>query len=253
MKTVKTSPPKKFRLRGYDIAFVKGSDADETRDRLYVVSEEGNQAFAFNLICKNELQISPSPELPANVVKRNLELQPIAEYFPMRLYGGKGFAAADGKVYFDFGERWLPLVKQNRPRFITGAYLETPILDGKQPNCVWHRLMLDGCIPPETKIEIYSRTAEDKKKFKFADWQKEPDLYLRGNGSELPFAGNAVSKEKGKGTWELLFQKAKNRFLQLRLVFCRKRSENAAHFGFAGLLSAIFLFGKLSAFDLPRR
>ena len=33
--TVIISPPKKFRLRGYDIAFVKGSDADETRDRLF--------------------------------------------------------------------------------------------------------------------------------------------------------------------------------------------------------------------------
>ena len=63
-ENVTTSPPKKFRFRGYDIAFVKDSDTDATRDRLYVVSEEGNQAFAFNLICKNELQISPSPELP---------------------------------------------------------------------------------------------------------------------------------------------------------------------------------------------
>ena len=104
-ETITTSPPKKFRLRGYDIAFVKGSDEEETRDRLFVVSEEGNQAFAFNLICKKDLQISPSPELPAGVVKKNLELQPVEEFFPMRLYGGKGFAAADGKVYFDFGEQ----------------------------------------------------------------------------------------------------------------------------------------------------
>ena len=35
----------------------------------------------------------------------------------------------------------------------------------------------------------------------------------------MPFASNVVSKEKGKGTWELLFQDAKDRFLQLRLVF----------------------------------
>ena len=151
--------------------------------------------------------------------KRNLELQPIAGIFSRCGFSAAKVLRGHDKVYFDFGERWLPLVKQNRPRFITDAYLETPILDGKQPNCIWHRLMLDGCLPPETKIEIYSRTADDKKKFKFADWQKEPDLYLRGNGSELPFAGNAVSKEKGKGTWEFLFQNAKNRFLQMRLVF----------------------------------
>ena len=218
-ETVKTSPPKKFRLRGYDIAFVKGSNEEETADRLVVVSDEGNQAFAFELTCIKNLQISPAPELPAGVVKKNFELQPIKEFFPMRLYGGKGFAAADGKVYYDFGERWLALVKQNRPRYITGAFFDTPVFDGKQPNCIWHRLLLDGCIPPETRIEIYSRTAEDKKEFKSKGWRKEPNPYLRGNGSELPFAGNPVSKKDGKGTWELLFQNAKNRYLQLRLVF----------------------------------
>ncbi len=219
MKQLTTSPPKKFRLRGYDIAFVEASSEEETADRLFVVSEEGNQAFAFNLICKKDLQMSPAPELPAGVVKKNLELQPVEEFFPMRLYGGKGFAAADGKVYYDFGDRWLALVKQNRSRYLTAAFLDTPVFDGKQPNCVWHRLMLDGCIPPETRIEIYSRTADDKKEFKPGDWRKEPQLYLRGNGSELPFINNSVSKEKGKGTWELLFQNAKNRYLQLRLVF----------------------------------
>ena len=49
----------------------------------------------------------------------------------MRLFGGKGLTAAfDDKVYFDCGERFLPLVKQNRPSFITNATLETPAFDG---------------------------------------------------------------------------------------------------------------------------
>ncbi len=218
-ETVITSPAKKFRLRGYDIAFVKGSDEEETDDRLFIVPEEGDQAFVFDLICKNDLQISPAPELPAGVVKKNFELRPVAEYFPMRLYGGKGFAAADGDVFFDFGERFLPLVKQNRPRYNTDAVLDSPVFDGKEPNCVWHRLLLDGCLPPETFVEIYSRTADDKKEIDKANWSKEPNLYLRGNGSEIPFVNNPVSKEKGAGTWELLLQNAKSRFLQLRLVF----------------------------------
>ena len=137
----------------------------------------------------------------------------------MRLYGGKGFAAADGNVYYDFGERWLPLIKQNRPSFIGEATLETLVFDGKEANCVWHRLMLDGCIPPETKIEVFSRSAERKEDLDSVSYQKEPNLYLRGNGSELPFVDQKTSKEKGKGTWELLLQRAENRYLQLRLVF----------------------------------
>lgn len=211
------SPPNRFRLRGYDIAFVEAAGEQETSDRLYIVTEEGNQSYAFKLICKDDLPSSPFLDLPPHVVGKNFELQPIAEYFPMRLYGGKGFAAADGKVYFDFAERWLPLVKQNRPTFEIDGAIETPVFDGKEPDCVWHRLMLDGCISPETKVEIYSRTGAAKNAL--GAWQKEPDLYLRGNGAELPFVKNHTAKEKGKGTWELLLQRAKGRYLQLRLVF----------------------------------
>lgn len=213
------SPPKRFRLRGYDIAFVEADGKEEKSDRLFIVSEEGNQAFSFRLVCKDDLIILPSLDLPPDIVKKNFELQPIADYFPMRLFGGKGFTSVDGKVYFDFGERWLPIIKQNRPIFVENATLETTIFDGKEPNCVWHRLMLDGCISAETKIEIYSKTAKEKDELPLINWQKEPNLYLRGNGSELPFISENTSKDKGKGTWELLFQQAKNRYLQLRLVF----------------------------------
>ncbi len=214
-----SSPPTKFRLRGYDIAFVESRE-EGTPSRLYIVTEEGNQAFAFSLIIpKDEPPVSPAPDLPSWVVIKNYELQPVTEYFPMRLFGGKGFTTADGKVYYDLGERWLPIVKQKRPLYFESGTLETRVFDGRETNCVWHRLMLDGCISPETKVEIYSRAAVTKDDLEQAAWQKEPKLYLRGRGSEQPFVNNEVSKEKGKGTWELLFQRAKGRYLQLKLVF----------------------------------
>jgi len=212
------SPPKRFRLRGFDIAFLD-ADEEEKNDRLFIVTEEGNQAFAFRLVCKDDLNLTTSPPLPCAIVKKNFELQPIDDYFPMRLFGGKGLTAANGKVFYDFGERWLALVKQNRPSFLTEGTLVTQIFDGKEPNCVWHRLMLDGCISSETKIEVFSRTAENEEDLLLNDWQKEPNLYLRGNGSELAFVEGKTSKENGKGTWELLLQRAKNRYLQLRLDF----------------------------------
>lgn len=213
----KKSPANSFRLRGFDFAFLEGDEVQN--DRIFIVSEEGNQTYSFRLVCKNELILSPPVDLPSSVVSKNFELQPNDEFYPMRLYGGKGFVAADGKVYYDFGERWLPLTNQNRPRFVEKGSLITGVFDGKAPDCVWHRLLFDGCISSETKIEVYSRTANDKDEIKFADWQKEPELYLRGKGSELPFIERKTSKEKGFGTWELLFQKAKNRYLQLKIDF----------------------------------
>jgi phage tail-like protein len=217
------SPPRRFRLRGFDLAFVDANpgskETEKKHDRLFIVSEEGNQAFTFKLVCQNDSKIFTSPPFPAEAVANHFELQAIAEYFPLRLFGGKGLAAADGQVYYDFGERWLALKKQNRPSFEITGTLETPAFDGKEPNCVWHRLLLDGCLPPETRIDVFSRTAAVKADLPLSEWRKEPPLYRRGDGSEIPFAGGKNSKEKGSGTWELLLQRAKNRYLQLRLVF----------------------------------
>ena len=81
---------------------------------------------------------------------------------------------------------------------------------------MWHRLMLDACLPPETSVEIWSETVERKADFK-GNWSPEPRPYLRGDGSELPFTPAGKRKE-GQGTWELLLQNARGRYLRLRLV-----------------------------------
>lgn len=208
-------------LVGYDLAFVPQHDeGDETiPDRLYVAAADGNQSFVFRVCLR----------------RKALELEPIAEYLPMRLFGGKGLVAAGYGVYYDFADGWIPLVKQRRPRYVDDATLETPAFDGIEPNCVWHRLLLDAAIPPETKVEIWSRAADEERDLPFTQWQPEPALYLRGDGSELPFltlpkicggrnstsapaTSVATAKLKdGDGTWELLFQRARGRFLQLQL------------------------------------
>jgi phage tail-like protein len=221
---VKPSKTEAFTLLGYDIAFVSGAETGAT-DTLFIVSESGNQAFAFDFICKDNLIFSPAAKLPSSVIKKHFKLKFSTDYYPMRLFGGKGFTTADGKVYYDLGERWLPLVKQNRPSFIENAELKTQIFDGKETNCVWHRLLIDGCIPKDTSVEIYSRTAEKKTLLDKSSWNREPNLYLRGNGTELPFAVSNTSKNDGKGTWELLLQQSKGRFLQLRLVFTGNRQR----------------------------
>jgi phage tail-like protein len=199
-----------FRLVGYDIAFIREHEKDgaSVRDRLYVAADDGNQAYAFNL-CLRE---------------NKLQLKPVREFLPMRLFGGKGLVAAGNAVYYDFAESWVPLVKQLRPRYKSDATFLTPILDGKDPDCVWHRLMLDACIPPETLVIVHSRSANDRDDLLFTAWSPEPKFYLRGDGSELPFMSGVkngprslADSKRGDGTWELLFQKARGRFLQLKI------------------------------------
>lgn len=199
-----------FKLIGYDIAF--GPEHLErgrkVPDRVYVVGADGNQTYAFR-ICLRDGKI---------------ELQPLAEYLPMRLFGGKALVATDSGAFYDFAEDWIPLALQRRPRYVPEATLRTPVLDGRDPDCVWHRLMLDACIPPEAKIEVWSRAANDEKDLAFTQWELEPGPYLRATGSEIPFLrstrsnnGAKSSSPLGEGTWELLFQRARGRYLQLKL------------------------------------
>lgn len=207
-----------FTLLAYDLAFVAEHDdaGQRIQDRLYVVAADGNQTFAFRLCLRD----------------KKIVLQPIAEYLPMRLFGGKGLVAAGTSAYYDFADSWIPLVQQRRPRYVAEATLETPLktlaFDGREPDCVWHRLLIDACIPPETNVEVWSRAANEERELPFAQWLLEPRLYLRGDGSELPFlrfamygGGQSQSAQSktadGAGTWELLFQRARGRFLQIRL------------------------------------
>lgn len=199
-----------FQLRAYDFAFVPEHDDPDTLcgkipDRLYIVPVEGNQVYAFTLAQHND----------------QLELQALPIFYPMRMFGGKGLVATSDQVYYDFSTIWIPLIEQRRPRYAVDATLYTPLeqprhaYDGHVPDCVWHRLLLDACIPAETHVQIWSRAANDENDLLTTTWQQEPNLYLRSDGSEQPF-GEKVSGE-GNGTWELLFQAASGRYLQLQI------------------------------------
>ncbi|MFZ4795465.1 MAG: phage tail protein, partial [Blastocatellia bacterium] len=194
-----------FSLIGYDLAVVPEHDEAGIRlpDRLYVASAEGNQSFAFNL-CHHHGQ---------------LVLTPVAEFFPMRLFGGKGLVAAGHNAWYDFSDRWVPLIRQSQPRYVAEAVFMTPPFDGREPDCVWHRLMLDANIPPDTNVIIRSRAANDLIDLDVAAWQPEPAPYLRGDGSELPFLPRrSTATAIGEGTWEFLFQQSRGRFLQLEIT-----------------------------------
>ena len=198
---IENSPREKFTLRAYDFAFVSQPDQQDptTLGRLCFVAEAGTQSFWFNL----------------HLTGGQLQLAPLRDYLPMRLFTGMGLVNAGGGLFYDSNRRWIPLIAQPRSRYETEATLWTPLFDGRNPQCVWHRLLLDACLPPETEVEVWSRAADDQQAVALQNWYPEPTLYGRSNGSELPFVPMPATPDRG--TFELLFQNAKGRYLQLQL------------------------------------
>ena len=234
---------------GHDLA-LGPRQADDPADwlgRLYIVGSDGNQAYAFGL----------QPRAGG------LWLDALPEYYPMRLFGGRALVASAGVPHYDCADRWLPLMAQQRPRYQQAGELLSPLLDGADPGCVWHRLMLDASLPADARLEVWSRAADDWRALAAWDrfsaderealglpasppaddalapaalgWVREPDPYLRADGPERPGlaldsggncgGGGGTSGTAGTagtwgtwGTWELLFQRARGRYLQLRLV-----------------------------------
>ncbi len=190
-----------LRSHAHDMAFVPAAEGDppDVLGRLDVVDAEGNQAFAFRLKQSGDA----------------LVLDRIEEYLPLRLFGGKGLAAGGGRVFYDLEDDFIPLVPQFRPRYARRGVLVTPIFDGREPRCVWHRLMLDATVPRNTGIEVWSRAASEREDVPTAAWRKEPTPQQRRTGSELPFLSQPGTP--CTGTWETLFQETRGRFLQLKL------------------------------------
>ncbi len=188
-------------LIGADLAFLPATAA--TGDRLYVTAADGNQVFAFRM----------------DRTDQTMSLALVADqYFPMRRFGGKALVSADGQPWYDVDDRsWVPLIEQRRPRYQREAVIDGPVFDGHQAGCVWHRMFLDGWIPPQAAVDVWSRAADDADDLPRLGWVREPVLRRRPDGAELAFLPGAAAAT-GPGTFELLFQRARGRFLQLRLA-----------------------------------
>jgi phage tail-like protein len=192
----------RFRLTAHDFVFAPQFESREgsVPDRLFIASSEGNQAFALHCFLD----------------EGRARLKPLTEFYPLRLFGGKGLVRAEERVYYDIEDRWVQLAEQPRPRYAEAGILVSFVFDGHEPDTLWHRLLIDACIPSQTAVHVYSKAADDPGQLSNVNWQREPDPYLRGRGSELPWLSRAETP--GSGTWELLFQKARGRYLNLRLV-----------------------------------
>src|SRR5204862_8161096 len=177
-----------------------------------IASHEGNQCFAFDL-----LRGSPG-----------LALDPIESFFlPMRRFTGQGLVrrvaaaealsvAQDTGLLYDGMGTWLPLVAQTRPRYAPCAQLTTPALEGDEPDRAWHRLVIDGCVPPGSALRVETRAADRPADLADQPFRREPAPMLRPDGSELPWIldgpGAATDAALGRGSWELLVQRARGRY-----------------------------------------
>ena len=179
----------------YDFAFAEGK---LPLGYLFVVTLGGNQSSRFDLrIIEDQIQLTPTPD-----------------YYPMRLFTGMGVVAAGSSVFYDSNRRFVPLTYMDRVRYEESAEIISSLFDGREPACVWHRFLFDGCVPAETSVEIWSRACDEKDSLELAAWTREPAPYRRGNGSELPYSSSTHSS----GTFEILFQKARGQFLQIKLI-----------------------------------
>jgi phage tail-like protein len=195
---------KPFTLVAHDFALAsrEADDPPAWLGRLYVVGEDGNQAYAFGVMRDGD----------------QLVFDAQADYYPMRLFGGRAVVAVAGEPFYDANGAWVSLQKQKRPRYVESGEAVTPVFDSGEPGCVWHRLMLDACVPPGTEVDVLTRAADDKDELELdqVEWRTEPSPRMRRDGPEIPY----LPKESGagRGTWELLFQDARGRYVQIKLV-----------------------------------
>jgi phage tail-like protein len=193
-------------LYGHDLAFLARTGESGSVGTLFLVDTAGNQAFSYDLDLAN-----------------GFNLREQRRYFPLRSFTGKAIVVPPGASYafFDQGDHWLRLVPLDRPRYVGEGTVTLPGLDGREPGCVWHRLCVDACLPPGTSLDVETRAADEPGLLNTQRWQRQPAPYLRDGGAEIPYYRLWSREELGHtstGTWELLFQRASGRYLQVRLT-----------------------------------
>ena len=211
----------RYSVIGHDMAYLSTGGPLQP-PVLYVADAHGEQVVAFIL----------DPDTG--------RLLPHDDFLPMRQWAGRALVRAGGALWYDFGERWITVAPFAEQRFAATATLTTPAqfgdpaglsadsFDSGLPGCLWHRLLLDAHRPSGTSITIQARACDDPELLTNAQWVAQPTPYLRGGGSELPWAdpwadrrGDARDPRPlpdGMGTYELLFQGVAGRYLQLELT-----------------------------------
>ncbi len=121
----------------------------------------------------------------------------------------------------DEGVRWPTLATLPQEfRYAREAVCLGPILDGRQRDCKWDTLFLDARIPSGTEVRVAVRSHDRAELVASAPFIAQPPLYLRGLGAEVPYYepyADCDPPPPGTGSYEVLLQEARGRYLQVRL------------------------------------
>lgn len=193
---------------------------EEAARQLFIASSGGNQVRAYAVT-----------DSDADFI-----LEGTADLFPLRRFGGRALVAIREAAFYDSGIQavvWTPIVQQPRALYEARAQLVTPAFDSFEIATTWDRIVFDACLPPDTAVTIESRAGDEldaggddspagSAAQVVGSWMPEPAPILRSNGPELPWlrgeAARATRRENGVGAWDLLLQRARGRYLQLRIT-----------------------------------
>jgi phage tail-like protein len=196
-------------INAYDLAYV--GDTGQT-GTIWLVDRLGKQAYALRVITRNPLVL-------------RIERQ----YYPVRSLGETSLVVDAEDVYYrQIGDRWLPLRALPQQRYEPEASLllqslRDRLLDGREPDCVWHRICLDACLPKETTVQIEARATDHPRDLEGLPWtlrHLQPTPYRRPS-SEMPDAAlwsYPTGSSDSFATWETLLQQVRGRYLQIRLT-----------------------------------
>lgn len=117
----------------------------------------------------------------------------------------------------------LPL---QRPKYFTAA-MATLLdeLDSGQPDTVWHKVYLEGCIPSGCKITVYAKVYNNPDDRTATPFIKQPDWVWCSHRSDQAYGKGLVAARKNEsGLFEILLQRSggevrrmNGRYLQLRI------------------------------------
>lgn len=195
---------------------IDATSADEIRGRCYVAMPGLAQAIELGFIARAD----------------GLQVQVNSRALPLPGNESPRLVATSLDVRFLTAGRWFALAEQPRYRYLPSATLSAGVspadnaltFDGKEPGCVWHRLMLDACIPPGCEVRIRSRAADEIDALAISAWVEQPAPYRRADGSELPYArpfGNLAADDPAHahlGTFETLLAGNNGQFMQLEVT-----------------------------------
>jgi phage tail-like protein len=180
------------------------------------------------------LELHRHPTTGARTARLVYQRYPRHEIASPRLVGN-----VDGAIYYqaapdggDAGPRVLRLSALARPVFPTAARVRLRLgpsgvgLDAGRPDTPWHRVYIDGCIPPGCRLRFFAKAFNDPASRTAVPYAEQPAPLWNPLGSELPFhAPLAPNKPGESGLFEVLLQHRDGavrtltgRYLQLRIL-----------------------------------